>query len=152
MGRTGGMGRMTVLPSCHFIGAAVLIATMIAACGGGTMAPAVTTAVSSPSTGPPQPSNGATIAVTSTGFSIREVHILQGSRLTFVNDDIVPHDIMSDPFHVHTDCPELNIVGFLTPGQSRASDPLDAIRTCGFHDHDHEGDERFHGMASIEAR
>ena len=130
----------------------VLIATMIAGCGGGGTAPAPTTPSPSPPAGPPRPSEGATISVTSTGFSIRDVHILQGSRLTFVNSDITPHDIMSDPFHVHTDCPEINVVGFLTPGQTRASDPLNTIRTCGFHDHDHEGDDRYHGTASIEAR
>ena len=127
---------------------------MIVGCGSGTVAPssAPTMPAPSPPAGPPQPSNGATIGVTSTGFSIRDVHILQGSRLTVVNNDIQAHDIMSDPFHVHTDCPQINVVGFLVPGQSRASDPLNTIRTCGFHDHDFEGDERYHGTVSIEAR
>ena len=99
-----------ILPFCNFIAAVwpiVLVATMIAGCGSVTVAPssATTTPAPSPPTGPPQPSNGATISVTSTGFSIRDVHILQGSRLTFVNNDTQPHDVMSDPFHVHTDCP-----------------------------------------------
>ena len=143
-----------ILPSCNLILAIVLVATMVAGCGSGTVAPSSATAMPAPSlpAGPPQPSNGVTISVTSTGFSIRDVHILQGSRLTVVNSDIEPHDIMSDPFHVHTDCPELNVVGFLTPGQSRTSDPLNTIRTCGFHDHDHEGDERYHVTVSVEAR
>ena len=145
-----------ILPFCNFIAAVwpiVLVATMMAGCGSGTVAPSSATTMPAPSppSGRPQPSNGATISVTSTGFSIRDVHILQGSRLTFVNNDTRPHDIMSDPFHVHTECPEINVVGFLIPGQSRASDPLNTLRTCGFHDHDHEGDERFHGTASIEA-
>ncbi len=146
----------SALPSCNFVAAVWaigLVTTMIAGCGSGAVAPssAPTTPAFSMPTGPPQPSNGATISVTSTGFSARDLHILPGSRLTFVNSDIQPHDIMSDPFHVHTDCPEINVVGFLTPGQSRASDPLNTIRTCGFHDHDHEGDERFHGTVSVEA-
>ena len=155
-----------ILPSCNspfqpshsrnFVAAVwaiVLVATMIAGCGSGTVAPSSGLTVPAPSSpsGPPPPNNGAAISVPSTGFSIRDVHILQGFRLTFVNGDIEPHDIMSDPFHVHTDCPEINVVGFLTPGQSRTSDPLNTIRTCGFHDHDHEGDERFHGTVSVEA-
>ena len=142
-----------ILPSCNFI-AGFLVATIVAGCGSGTVAPSSALTMQAPSspTGPPQSSNGATISVTSAGFSVRDVHILQGSRLTFVNSDVEPHDIMSDPFHVHTDCPEINVVGFLTPGQSRASDPLSTIRTCGFHDHDHEGDDRYHGTVSVEAR
>jgi len=38
--------------------------------------------------------------------------------------------------------PEIDIVGFLQPGQSRATDPLPTARTCDYHDHtehDHHG-------------
>jgi hypothetical protein len=42
----------------------------------------------------------------------------------------------SDPHPDHTDCPELNQVGFIQPGQSRQTGNLIEVRTCGFHDHD----------------
>jgi hypothetical protein len=42
----------------------------------------------------------------------------------------------SDPHPDHTDCPELNQVGFLNPGQSRETGNLTLPKTCGFHDHD----------------
>jgi hypothetical protein len=59
----------------------------------------------------------------------------QGGDITFaLNTDIETHDVLSDPPHIHTDCPEINGAGFLVPGQSRATDPLNRIMTCGFHD------------------
>jgi hypothetical protein len=63
-----------------------------------------------------------------------------GSRVTFVNDDARVHDKRSDPLHLQIDWPELNVVGMVVPGQSRASDPLQHVRPCGFHDHVNEGD------------
>ena len=41
----------------------------------------------------------------------------------------------SDPHPEHTDCPELNQIGFLNPGQSRQSGNLNIARQCGMHDH-----------------
>jgi plastocyanin len=145
---TKGMRAASVLAS-----AAVVAALLTSGCGSGGVAPSPAGATPQPSSPvAPRATDGATVSITAAGFDVRELHIVQGSRLTFVNRDIVPHDIESDPFHVHTDCPPLNAVGFLTPGQSRASDPLDTIRTCGFHSHDFEGNEAFHGFVSVEAR
>jgi len=59
-----------------------------------------------------------------------------GAQVTFVNNDSHEHNMLSDPHPEHTDCPELNQVGYLTPGQSRQSGNLVTVRTCGFHDHD----------------
>jgi hypothetical protein len=78
--------------------------------------------------------------------------VYQGGRLTFVNMDTTPHDVLSDPPHVHTDCPEINAAGYLVPGQSRSTDPLNRIMACGFHDHTHEGESAFSGKVTIEAR
>jgi plastocyanin len=63
------------------------------------------------------------------------VTIAAGGRVTFVNNHNQAHEMASDPHPEHTDCPELNQVGFLTTGQSRASGNLNTRRTCGFHDH-----------------
>jgi hypothetical protein len=45
--------------------------------------------------------------------------------------------MFSDPHPEHTDCPEINAVGFLAAGQTRRTDNMVTNRTvCGFHDHD----------------
>jgi plastocyanin len=63
------------------------------------------------------------------------VTIAPGGRVTFINNHNTAHEIASDPHPDHTDCPEVNQVGFLTAGQSRTTGNLNTIRTCGFHDH-----------------
>ena len=90
--------------------------------------------------------------MSASSFTLKDIHVYQGARLTFVNTDVQPHDVLSDPPHIHTDCPELNTAGYLVPGQSRTTDPLNRIMTCGFHDHTHEGDPAFSGKVTIEAR
>lgn len=118
---------------------AALAATM--ACGGGS--------------GPTSPSGGGSGGGTSGGgggtggasssatitigpnnaVSPQQVTITQGGRVTFVNNNTRAHDMSSDPHPSHEDCPELNQVGFLQPGQSKTSGNLNTIRVCGFHDH-----------------
>ena len=115
-----------------------------------------------PAPGPPTPLSGATITILASGFSLdatsaasyplSDLHVYQGSQLLFINADIDTHDVLSDPFGAHNDCPELNTAGFLVPGQSRATVPLTILRTCGFHDHSHEGDPAFGGKVTIEPR
>ena len=41
----------------------------------------------------------------------------------------------SDPHPEHTDCPEINQVGFITVGQTKLTGNLNTRRTCGYHDH-----------------
>lgn len=99
------------------------------ACGGGT----------APS--PPGPGGGAadpnTITISSTGaVSPRELAVAPGTRVLFVNNDTRRHDMTSDPHPDHQDCPPINQVGLLAPGQRRETGNLVAVRTCGFHDHE----------------
>jgi plastocyanin len=63
------------------------------------------------------------------------VTIAAGGRVTFVNNDSRAHDMESDPHPDHTDCPAINDVGFLSPGQTKVTNTLTAVRRCGFHDH-----------------
>lgn len=107
------------------IGGIVLLA-VLTGCGGGTSSP------SSPSTG----STGTTVTISSSGASPTQVNISQGTRVLFVNNDTKSHNMASDPHPEHTDCPEINNVGLLQPGQSRETGNMNTIRTCGFHDHD----------------
>jgi plastocyanin len=147
--------------SSRLLPAVVLASVAVGACSGSTpMQPGATPPPAAPA-GPPKPLEGATITITSAGFvldaasaafRLADLHVYQGGRLTFVNMDTTPHDVLSDPPHVHTDCPEINAAGYLVPGQSRSTDPLNRIMTCGFHDHTHEGESAFSGKVTIEAR
>jgi len=66
----------------------------------------------------------------------KNIKVARGSQVTFVNNDNQPHMINSDPHPDHTDCPEINQVGFLNPGESRQTGNMISNRSvCGFHDH-----------------
>jgi hypothetical protein len=83
---------------------------------------------------PPSPS-GPTVTITSAGVGPAALDIPVGGRLTIVNHDTVAHDMGSDPHPFHEDCPPLNDIGFLNPGQQRTSGNLVEARVCGMHDH-----------------
>lgn len=86
----------------------------------------------SPTPTPP----AATITITASGVSPKNVTISIGARVRFVNNDSVQRDMGSDPHPDHTDCPPLNAVGILKPGEARDTGNFVIVRTCGFHDHD----------------
>ena len=114
-----------------------MMAASLAACGGGGGS-TPTTPTPSPGTGSGggPVSNTATVTIGSDGrVTPTTVTITAGGRVTFVNNHNQAHDMASDPHPEHTDCPEIDQVGFLTPGQSRATGNLNVVRTCGFHDH-----------------
>jgi len=52
-----------------------------------------------------------------------------------VNNDSSAHEIASNPHPVHTDCPPINEVDGLAPGNARLTGAFTIARTCGFHDH-----------------
>jgi hypothetical protein len=119
------------------------IALMAVSCGGD----------SSP-TQPTPPGGGggnqtATITITANGADQRALTIQPGMRVIFVNNDSRPHEMNSDPHPSHEDCPELNQVGFLNPGQQRESGNLVFTRTCGFHDHANPGTQALRGTVTI---
>ena len=108
----------------------------LAACSGS--APQTPTALSptTPSASPAYqwPLN-VTVTLTTDGPQPSFVTINVGGRVTFVNRDTRPHEIVSDPYLRHEECPPLNRVGFLAPGQERESAVFEIARECGFHDH-----------------
>ena len=61
--------------------------------------------------------------------------VAAGERVTFINNDMQPHDIAGGPDPATPDCREIDAVGFLVPGQSRQTAPLPVARTCDYHDH-----------------
>jgi hypothetical protein len=70
--------------------------------------------------------------------------------VTFTNNDSRVHEMDSDPHPEHTDCVELNQVGFLNPGQSRQSGNLNTARRCGFHDHGNPDNAGLKGTITIQ--
>lgn len=130
------------------LAAAAVLAWAIAAlsaCGG-----------SSPGTGP---STGGTCTASSTSTTItiannavcpQNITVPRGTQVTFVNSDSRNHTMNSDPHPEHTDCPEINQVGFLTAGQSRQTGNLNIARRCGFHDHEDFNNAALKGSITIQ--
>ena len=110
-------------------GAALTVAAALS-CGGGSSAPPTSSsAVCTPSTSP------TTFVIMNNTVCPQSITVARGTQVTFSNQDSIIHDMNSDPHPEHTDCPEINQVGFLNPGQSRLSGNLNVARRCGFHDH-----------------
>src|SRR5450759_5362732 len=120
--------------------AAGLIAMGIA-CGSST---------SPSSTTPTPPTSTTTITISNNAVSPSAIVVARGTQVTFVNADSRVHEMDSDPHPEHTDCPELNQVGFLNPGQSRQSGNLNIARTCGFHDHRNPDNDGLKGTITIQ--
>ena len=71
---------------------------------------------------PTSPSAGDTmIVIGAEGLFPAEVRIKRFDQVTFTNNDTQPHSIVSDPVNVHTDCPPVNRVGLLNPGDSQTT-------------------------------
>lgn len=92
---------------------------------------------------------GATIVITANGVSSKEPRIALGQRVRFTNNDTRPRQILTTPHGTHTDCPALNEIDMLQPGQSRDSGMLSERRGCGFHDHLRPDDDRFRGQVLV---
>ena len=83
----------------------------------------------------PPPGGAATFNIVAGVVSPKQVEINVGQRVAFVNNDSSAHEIASNPHPVHTDCPPINEVGGLAPGNARLTGAFTIARTCGFHDH-----------------
>jgi plastocyanin len=124
--------------------AALLVASGVGACSG---AGGSGTGATTPSG---EPSSGVTVTITPSGVVPKNLAVAPGSQVTFVNNDSRHHNMYSDPHPEHTDCPEFDSVGFLSPGQSRQTGNLNIVRTCGFHDHDDSENSKWRGNIVIQ--
>jgi plastocyanin len=120
-----------VAPGCIF-------ALCLTGCGGGA--------------GPTTPSapDQITINVTSGGFKPSDAVVAVGGRVTFDNIDNRLHSIASLPLTTHADCPALNDVGVLAPGQSKPTGVLAEAKTCGYHDVFSEGGALLTGTIRVQ--
>jgi len=135
-----------------FMGALIL-AVLVAACGSMPASPSTPSPspapAPAPSPAPAPPADSATVTITPFGMMPYEATVAAGGRVTFVNRDLVVHDIQGGIDPDHRDCPEIDIVGFLQPGQSRATSPLPTARTCDYHDHTEQDHHGFTGRIVI---
>ena len=115
-------------------------AALLASCGGNDSGGTTT----------PSPTPAATITIANGAVSPKTVTVPRGSQVQFVNNDGRSHQVSSDPHPEHTDCPELNQVGFLSAGQSRQTGNLNTARTCRFHDHDQPNTVALQGSIVIQ--
>jgi len=82
--------------------------------------------------------------------SPKTITVPAGTRVTFINNDIRAHDMESNPHPEHTDCPEINQVGFISAGQTKLTGNLNTRRTCGYHDHDQATNANLQGTIVIQ--
>ena len=94
--------------------------------------------------------NATTILILNNAVCPQALTVARGTRITFFNNDTRAHEMNSDPHPEHTDCPELNQVGHLEPGQQRDSGNLNVARRCGFHDHINENNRALQGSITIQ--
>jgi plastocyanin len=112
------------------------IALAASACGGSSSSGAMATPTSA-GCNPSVPSTSTTITITNNTVCPQNITVPIGTQVTFVNQDTIAHEMFSNPHPEHTDCPDLDQVGHLEPGQGLQSGNLNIARVCGFHDHIH---------------
>ena len=78
-----------------------------------------------------------------------ELVVSPGTRVLFINNHSRQHNITSDQHPDHLECPEINQVGVLRPGERRETGNLVAVRTCGIHDHDDALNRDLHGRIVV---
>ncbi len=133
-------------------GIATLVVAAVAGCGGGS---------------PTQPSNGGgtggggtgggggsvtttTITITSSGVTPNDITVTAGSRVTFINNDTRNHEMNSDPHPTHGDCPAIDLIGFISPGQNKQTGNFTTVRTCTFHDHNDPDNANLKGQIRVQ--
>jgi plastocyanin len=119
---------------------------MAVACGGSSSSSSST----SPSGGCTPSTNPNTIVIQNNQVCPQTLTVALGSQVTMINNDSRVHEMDSDPHPEHTDCPALNQIDFLNPGQSRSSGNLTTARRCGFHDHSSPDNASLRGTITIQ--
>jgi hypothetical protein len=128
------------------VGALALTAALGLSCGGsssGGTAPSPTLTCSNLP-------NSTTFLYSNNTICPQTMTVSRGTRITVINNDSRAHEFNSDPHPEHTDCPELNQVGHLEPGQQRDSGNLNTARRCGFHDHTNPENRALQGAITIQ--
>jgi hypothetical protein len=129
-----------------FVGGTVAALFLAAAlsCGGSSSSNMGPTGTCTPSANPN------TLVLMSNSICPKTLTISRGSQLIITNQDSNTHEMASDPHPEHTDCPEINQIGFLSPGQTRSSGNLNTARRCGIHDHNNSTSDALKATITIQ--
>jgi hypothetical protein len=130
--------------------AAIAAALCATACGSSFSS--ITPAPSLSLLDPSQP-RSATPAVTITAGGVKPqvLHVDYPVTVTFTNADAVPHKLESAPELNWDNCPEMNTVGTLKPGQSKAVAFSEKDAVCAYHDAGQPSNTAFQGYIAIHA-
>ncbi len=109
---------------CRWTGALLVALSVVACAGDSPTAP----------TGPTYDSTNV-VTITASGVSPRKIQIRVGERVLFINNDSVVHEMSSDLHPSHLACPVINLVGSISPGQSKETGNFVTVQTCTYHDH-----------------
>ena len=101
-------------------------------------------------TAPSPPVVGSTVTIQTSGVTPKNLQVAPGAQVTFVNNDRRNHEIASDPHPEHTDCPAINQVGVIVPGQSKQTGNLNTAMACGYHDHSDAQNSAWQGKITIQ--
>ncbi len=114
-----------------------VVALSLAACGGGSTGTSHSGSPTSPSgpAGGGPPTVTTNIVIGADGVAPASIQVSVGQRVTITNSGASTVQMSSDPHPTHTDCPQINALGTLAPGQAAQTAIFTAARTCGFHDH-----------------
>jgi len=74
-----------------------------------------------------------TVMILPTGMSPDEVIVAVGDRVGFMNHDTVPRQVAGGTDPAKPECPEIDVVGRIMPGEIRSTAPLPTARTCEYH-------------------
>ena len=135
------MTNMKMMVAGSAVAAAFAVA---AACGGGG-----SSSGTGPTGGCTPSANPNTVVIQNNQVCPQTITIALGGQLTIINNDSNVHEMDSDPHPEHTDCPAINQIDFLNPGQSRSSGNLTVARNCGFHDHGRPDQAALRGTVTI---
>jgi len=145
--------QLTASAGCHTLGRVPRSKTLQCSAGsvvGSWVLLALATCCLSCGSSPSAPTEAeATITIGPAGVTPREVRIDAWGQVKFVNNDSEPHSIVSDPVDLHSQCPQLNQIGILQPGDSRISGTLNLTGACGFHDHLNKMNDAWRGRIVV---
>jgi hypothetical protein len=128
----------------------VAAGAVLAACGCSSSPVAPTPSASPPGPTTPAPGESPTVTISASGFSPPEITLPIAGRVTFVNADRIGRDIASGLEHNSRECSEVDVVGFLNPGERRQSAAFDQAKTCRFHEHSNVGNPAWQGRIVIQ--
>jgi hypothetical protein len=91
------------------------------------------------------------VSITAGGVKPQVLHVDYPVTVTFKNADAVPHRLESAPETIWDNCPEMNAVGTLKPGQSQAVAFSEKDAVCAYQDAGQPTNTAFQGYIAIHA-